>query len=136
MTAATPAESGPVEPTEWQPSEPRWWYLVLAVPVLTLVMLVVGFPVALFAMLAAVRFSVLLLFMLLLVVGVPLFAATVLLPLALYKDIEYVQSLDVQWDPDRDLYVLLGVVGIFVGMVSPVVATYYLYKRHTHLGRP
>lgn len=114
----------------------NWWYVAVVVPLLSAVMLFVGFPAVVAGLLIGVRAFVLLLFVLLLFVGLPLFVATLVLPIALYKDVEYVRSLDVDWEPDRDLFVLLAVVGIFVNLVSPVVALYYLYQRHVHVGRP
>lgn len=128
---ATPAET----PAGTQAGGSNWWYVAVAVPLLSAIMLVVGIPVVLAGILLGLR--VLFLVVLgLLIVGFPLFVATLLLPVALYKDIEYVQTLDIDWDPDRDLYVMLGVAGIFVNLLSPAVSLYYLYQRHVHVGRP
>lgn len=112
----------------------RWWYWIAAVPVVYVLSIVVGFPFALVAMFGLDSAFAVFVFVALFMV-LPGIITSIVLPYALYRDIESLPS-DNGWHPDRDLYVLLGLVGIFVAGVSPVVSLYYLYKRHEHLGVP
>lgn len=129
----------------------RWWYLVAAVPIAYVVPallaplvflfvltgslgIVAGGPPELFGAVGGVGFS--LLVVVIATVALAAVAVTLLLPVALYKDIELVDRSEVDWHPDRDLYVLMSVAGIFVSGLSAAVALYYLYRRHQHVGVP
>lgn len=116
-----------------QSEESQWWYLIAAVPVgyvfplLIFPLVFVGFMLDGGPALVGVGLFMFAMFVALVV--------SVILPIALYKDIELLPA-DVDWTPDRDLYVLVSIVGIFVQGVGAAVALYYLYKRHVHVGAP
>ncbi|PSQ42419.1 hypothetical protein BRD17_08810 [Halobacteriales archaeon SW_7_68_16] len=131
----------------------NWWYLIAAVPVVSIVAtaLVAGAILSFFAGIAVLPVDPsggglsgiglgLGVVGILLVVGLLLVSlvVTLLLPVALYYDIEAVTAADVGWDPDRELYLVLGILNIFVaqGLIGLVVSVYYLYQRHVHVGTP
>ena len=70
------------------------------------------------------------------VVTVLSFLLTVALPYALYRDISRLEAVGVvpDWDPDRSTYVLAAAVGLFVPVLSLLVSSHYLYRRHVHVG--
>lgn len=120
----------------------RWWYWIAAVPVYAVVtfflaglffLFVVGtgmggpgpMPVG-----PGVVFPLVVLLVL------PGLVLAVMLPVAFYFDATAVAESAVDWDPDPVLYALVGVVGIFVNVVGPVAALYYLYRRHRRVGVP
>lgn len=135
--------------TAAEPRSSDWWYLVAAVPVVYVVPFVLVAVAVVWLLFAAVGAGVSpdafalagglgfgLLMVGVLAVGALTVLVTLLLPVALYKDIEAVEHASPEWTPDRDLYVILSLAGLFVGGLSAVVALYYLYQRHAHVGVP
>lgn len=129
----------------------RWWYLIVAYPVVTLLiipaMLVLGgIAFAPFAVISpdpqpgigvvigllGIVFALLLL--------VTLFASLaifVMFPVALYMDARIVSKANYEWKPDPLVYGLLGVAQFVVTpFIGLLVALYYLFQRHEHLGVP
>lgn len=129
----------------------RWWYWIVAylvatvlfVPLVVVAVLavtaplllggpgtepVIGAPLGLFVVLfALLTFGI----------AVLAFVVAVMLPVALYLDARQVARATVDWDPDPVVY---GVLGLLQFVVTPVVgfvvALYYLYRRHEHVGVP
>lgn len=135
----------------------RWWYWIAAYPIVLLLVI----PVAVVGLIlfivpvavvgpgadpgpgAGAGFGAILVLVALLVVGLLViigllsFALIVMLPVALYLDARAVAAADVDWQPDPFLYGLLGILQLFVTpVIGIVVAAYYLYKRHVHVGVP
>lgn len=142
-------EERPDRSTAAEPRSADWWYLVAAVPVVYVVpFLLVGVALVwllfaavgagvspdAFALAGGLGFGLLMVGAL--AVGALTVLVTLLLPVALYKDIEAIEHADPEWTPDRDLYVIVSLAGLFVGGLSAVVALYYLYQRHVHVGVP
>lgn len=86
---------------------------------------------------APVAFVFLLVALLLLGFGILAFVVFVGLPIALYMDARRVGRADLDWRPDPFVY---GGLGLLQFVVTPVVgflvALYYLYQRHKHVGVP
>lgn len=121
----------PSETTPYRDSQ--WWYLIAVVPVAyVLPFLVFPLVFAGFMLDGGPALVGIGLFMFAMFVGV---VVSVILPIALYKDMSMIPA-DINWTPDRDLYILVSIVGIFTPGVSPAVSLYYLYKRHVHVGVP
>ncbi|MWG34446.1 hypothetical protein [Halomarina oriensis] len=74
-----------------------------------------------------------LVFVLLALVGLVL---SLLLPVALYFDAQAVTEANVGWRPDPTLFAGVAALGLFVQIVQPAVAFYYLYKRRQAVGTP
>lgn len=122
----------------------RWWYWIAAVPIYAVVTFLLFGLLFLFVAGAGmggpgmtpmpvgpgVVFPLVVLFV------IPGIVLAVMLPVAFYFDATAVAESAVDWDPDPVLYALVGVVGIFVNVVGPVAALYYLYRRHQHVGAP
>jgi hypothetical protein len=114
----------------------RWWYLIATVPVvysLTLalapmftVSVVLGEPIPTAGVFFSPQLTILLL-------GTPALLVTLALPLALHRDVQSLPA-GCDWTPDRELWVLLGAVGLFVPGYAPVVASYYLFRRIQRAG--
>ncbi len=127
----------------------RWWYAIAAVPITYAVSFLFGGVATIWALLLVLGAGMapnagivvgggisLLIFGALAVAAVTVLV-TVLLPVALYFDTELVAEVDsAGWNPDRDLYVIAALAGLFVSGLSAAVALYYLYRRHVHLGVP
>jgi len=131
----------------------RWWYWIAAYPVVSLllfpVLAIVAFatfstafvvgsgmepgpgPGMGFAFVGvAFGFLVFALFLLSLVVFL-------LLPAALYMDARAVARAGLDWTPDPLVYAVAGLLQFVVTpVVGLVVALYYLYRRHEHVGVP
>ena len=60
----------------------------------------------------------------------------ILLPVGLYMDGTSVTGAETGWQPDVTLYVVGGIVGVFLPLVSILVAGVYLYRRHRVIGVP
>lgn len=129
----------------------RWWYWIVAylvatvlfVPLVVLAVLAVVAPVfiagpgtgstigaplgLLFVLFALIAFGV----------AVLALVVAVMLPVALYLDARQVARAAVDWNPDPVVY---GVLGLLQFLVTPLVgflvALYYLYRRHEHVGVP
>ncbi|GAB3674279.1 hypothetical protein [Halopiger thermotolerans] len=71
-------------------------------------------------------------------IAVPTTALTLLLPVALYRDVGALEGTGALkgWDPDRHQYAIAAAGGLFVPGVSAAVSAYYLYRRHVHVGTP
>lgn len=130
----------------------RWWYWIVAYPVLAVLAIPLVLGVLIFA--AAILFTVeattsatapdvliiLTAFVVALlgvtVLGVAL-AIFVLLPVALYFDAKAVDESAFDWNPDPFVYALLAAMQFFVTpVIGFVVALYYLYHRHRVVGVP
>lgn len=71
------------------------------------------------------------------VLVLPLLGFLLLYPVALLGDVRYVRAASGEWQPNRLVYGLLGLVVLAtVGLASFLVSPYYLYRRHRHLGTP
>lgn len=159
------AESAPVETggDESTPSDveippldvvdSRWWYWIVAYPVVTLLFVplalilgtiglapyIVVSPDPLPQPLLGVAFGLLGLVVgvLLLILVLGSLAVFVMFPVALYMDSRAVSMAEYEWKPDPLLYGILGVVQFIVTpLVGLIVALYYLYQRHEHVGVP
>jgi len=131
----------------------RWWYWIVAYPVVTLLFIplviilgVIGLaPYVVISPdtqprpLLGVAFGLLGLVvgMLLLVLVLVSLAVFVMLPVALYMDSRAVSKAEYMWKPNPLLY---GIVGMIQFLLTPliglIVALYYLYCRHEHVGVP
>lgn len=120
----------------------RWWYWIAAVPVYALLSMLFGFALVFvfflagigdFAGLGLVAFALFFLF-----VGLPGLVLIVLFPIATYVDAKAVAEADLDWDPDPVLFGLLALASVLVSAftASVILALYYLYRRHQHVGTP
>lgn len=134
----------------------RWWYWIAAYPVYSLLAVPLALlAVVLFASVGAATapmgpagpdpgvggpamFGVVAL-----VVGIGAIYAllglvlTLLLPVALYLDATELTESTVTWSPDPILYGLVGLLNFLAApVVGIIVALYYLYRRHEHVGTP
>lgn len=139
---------------ESRPDEPsRWWYWIAAYPVYSLLSIpLVIFGLILFVPFGAVatpmgadpRFVGPLMFTLIVfVVGIGAIYAllglvlTLMLPVALYVDATEITESEPLWSPDPILYGLVGLLNFLAApVVGILVAVYYLYRRHEHVGTP
>lgn len=64
------------------------------------------------------------------------FALGFLLPVAVYKDAEFVLGRDAGWDPNPAMQFTLAFVSLVVPVGTVPYLSYYLYKRHTSVGVP
>jgi hypothetical protein len=146
------------EPTETSPTtapldgDSRWWYWIVAYPIYSLLAIPLAvFALILFASVGAtttpaadpqlvgpVFFAVVAL-----VIGVGAIYAllglvlTLMLPVALYVDATEISESAVPWSPDPILYGLVGLLNFLAApVVGIIVAAYYLYRRHEHVGTP
>jgi len=131
----------------------RWWYWIVAYPVVTflfipLILIFGVIGLAPFVVISpdpqpqpllAVVFGIIGLIMVLLIL-VLIFASLavlVMLPVALYMDSRAVSRADYEWKPEPLLYGVLGVLQFLVTpLIGLIVALYYLYRRHEHVGIP
>lgn len=136
---ASPATASPPSPAT---VDSRWWYVVAAVPVLSVAGFAVGllFFVFVFLLGFAGAPGGMELFVLLFVFGIPFAllggAVALAAPVALYFDAEAVTEAGVGWEPDAALYAVAALAGLVVPFLQPGVALYYLYQRHQHVGTP
>lgn len=103
-----------------------WWYLI----VLSLVGAVSAIPLALVALAMALPDAF---------VAVPATVGAVALsvfPLAVYKDAAHVRSESHRWRPNPATYLALAFLSLAVTAPQPLVACYYLYRRHRTVGVP
>jgi len=88
------------------------------------------------------------------VFGVPLVVLVAILPLAVFQDTRAIDCASVEWSPPGSIYALLSLCSWLVGVAmrllfvylsiaiiagsatSVVVALYYLWQRHEHVGVP
>lgn len=127
----------------------RWWYWIAAYPIVTLlfvplvILLAVlflapalivspnGAPRAFFGLMGIVLVVVIL------AIVMTSLLVFLLLPVALYMDARAVGTAPGDWEPDPLLYGLLGLLQFLTTpLVGLVVAVYYLYQRHVHVGIP
>lgn len=108
------------------PSDDRWWLVVAA----SLVATVAGVLFAGVGVLLETPGVVL--------AGVGLLGAVTfgVFPVAIYRDAAYVRARRGEWLPNPALYLALAFAGLFVGVLHPLVAGYYLARRHEELGVP
>lgn len=120
----------------------RWWYLIAAVPAFYLLVIVF---ISLFVIPAItggswspLSLNEPLIAQIAVILAIPSFLITLILPYALYRDIGLLNESEVptEWEPDQHEYAIAGAAGIFVTGVSFGVSVYYLYQRHVHLGVP
>lgn len=64
------------------------------------------------------------------------FALGLLLPVAVYRDAEYVRACDAGWDPNPAMQFTLAFVSLILPFLTVPYLGYYLYKRHTSVGHP
>lgn len=136
--------------------ESRWWYWIAAYPIALLLFVPLVAFIAVVGLVAATSVTVVdggpspgaaptviavivgavLVFLILTVIIVSI-ALIVLLPIALYMDARAVSEAAVDWQPDPFLYGILGVLQIFITpVIGVIIAVYYLYRRHEHVGVP
>ncbi|MFC7167154.1 hypothetical protein [Halospeciosus flavus] len=117
------------------PTESRWWYWLVAAPVLTLVELVLGA-----ALLATVSVSGGGFDPAHLVVVAPYtlvaLAVRLLFPVAIFFDARAVRTANLDWRPSSERYALAGVVAVPIPLADCLVAGYYLRLRARHVGVP
>lgn len=63
-------------------------------------------------------------------------ALLILLPVGLYFDGKHVTAVDMGWRPDVTLYVVAGLFGVALPLLSVITAGVYLYRRHRAIGIP
>lgn len=144
-TADTPDSAG-VDPLDsYLPDagvDSRWWYWIAAVPVYALLSMLFGFLLVFVFILAGVADTAglgLVAFALFVVfVAVPGLVLTILFPIATYVDAKAVAEADLAWDPDPALFGVLALASVLVSAftASVLLALYYLYRRHQHVGTP
>ena len=134
-----------------QPVASRWWYWIVAYPVVGLLAIPFFGLVAVFffvtmatiegaggtiagpVILVVMLFAAILAFSFVLLA----FVVFVMLPVALYFDAKAVAQTDLDWEPDPFVYAILGALQFFVTpIIGLMVAIYYLYRRHTDVGVP
>lgn len=139
------------EPTTYERS--RWWYWIAAYPVYSLL----SIPLVIFGLILFVPFGAvatpmgadpqfvgpLMFSLIVLVVGIGAIYAllglvlTLMLPVALYIDATEITDSELLWSPDPILYGLIGLLNFLAApVVGILVAVYYLYRRHEHVGTP
>lgn len=108
------------------PNDDRWWLVVAA----SLVAAVAGILFAGVGFLLDTPSVVL--------AGVGLLGAVTfgVFPVAVYRDAAYVRARRGEWLPNPAFYLALAFAGLFVGLLHPLVAGYYLARRHEELGVP
>lgn len=156
---STPAETGPestpsdVEIPPLDVVDSRWWYWIVAYPVVTLLFIPLAIIFGLIGLVPAVVISpdpqpqpllgvafgllgliVGVLFLVLILVSLAVF---VMLPVSLYMDSRAVSKAEYEWKPSPLLYGILGVLQFLVTpLIGLIVALYYLFRRHEHVGVP
>lgn len=131
----------------------RWWYWIAAYPIYSLL----SIPLVIFGLILFVPFGAVatpmgadpqfvgpLMFSLIaLVVGIGAIYAllglvlTLMLPVALYVDATEITESELLWSPDPILYGLIGLLNFLAApVVGILIAVYYLYRRHEHVGTP
>ncbi|RQH00792.1 hypothetical protein [Natrarchaeobius oligotrophus] len=108
---------------------PGWsgWWLVVAV---SLAMTVVGIATAVVAIVLAIPGLV---WAALGLTGAIVFGT---FPIAIHQDAAYVCVYGDSWRPNPGLYLGVAFVSLFVPPLQPLVAGYYLYRRHQTIGVP
>lgn len=155
---STSLDTGRPERTPSDPEIPpldvvdsRWWYWIVAYPVVALliipaILVLGGVALAPFfaispdpqpAVGVVVGLLGIAIALLLLVTLLASLAVFVVFPVALYMDARVVSKADYEWKPDPVVYGLLGVLQFVVTpLIGLLVALYYLFRRHEHLGVP
>lgn len=125
-----PEERVLVAPTAVESS--RWWYWIAAYVLYVGVVFSATTLATFEGLLPPVRFRSVMggLFVL---VGIGVFVLAVA---AVYVDGRSLHRADSPWRPAYSWYLLGILVGTVVYPVGPLVAAYYLYQRHRHLGSP
>ncbi|QLC34550.1 hypothetical protein EFA46_010155 [Halarchaeum sp. CBA1220] len=107
----------------------RWWLLVLAMPVVTVIEACLGFLLVGFAYESIGRMDP----VMVLAPAAPFIAVAllvrVLLPVALYNDAKAVRDADVAWNPDPANWGFLGLGLIVVPLLDSALAITYLTLR-------
>ncbi|WP_336343405.1 hypothetical protein [Halalkalicoccus ordinarius] len=154
--AELPKTSTDPEATAAVDDESRWWYWIAAYPVYSLLAIPLTLlAVVLFASVGAATAPMgpagpdrgvvgpAMSGVVALVVGIVAIYAllglvlTLLLPVALYLDATELTESTVAWSPDPILYGLVGLLNFLAApVVGIIVALYYLYRRHEHVGTP
>lgn len=148
-------ESSPArtEPTTDERERSRWWYWIAAYPIYSLL----SIPLVIFGLILFVPFGAiatpmgadpqfvgpLMFSLIVLVVGIGAIYAllglvlTLMLPVALYIDATEITESELLWSPDPILYGLVGLLNFLAApVVGILIAVYYLYRRHEHVGTP
>ncbi|WP_336035909.1 hypothetical protein [Halobacterium yunchengense] len=131
------------------PADSRWWYWVAAVPAFYVVATVAGFLFGALAFAFALTgaeygpgigapvglgfFGAFVLFAFLAAVGGLL---SLVFPVAIYLDADAVAETPGDWQPDPELYGVLGLVGVVAQPLQAPLGVYYLYRRHQSEGVP
>ena len=104
---------------------PKWW-LVIA---LSLVSTIVGLTTAVIAYVLAMPS--------LLATGIGFAGAVAfgLFPIAIHQDAAYLSTRRVPWNPNPGAYLGLAFLSLFVPVIQPVLATYYLLRRRRVMRR-
>lgn len=151
--AELPKTSTEPEATAAIDDESRWWYWIAAYPVYSLLAIPLTLlAVVLFASVGAATAPMgpdpqvvgpAMSGVVALVVGIVAIYAllglvlTLLLPVALYLDATELTESTMAWSPDPILYGLVGLLNFLAApVVGIIVALYYLYRRHEHVGTP
>lgn len=100
------------------PSETSWWWYGVAFSLV----LAIGLG-AMGSLVSGVWFSTVVI-------------VTAILPVCLYKDAVYVCASESEWKPNPATYFTAALVSAIFVVVQPLIAGFYLYKRHTHVGNP
>lgn len=124
----------------------QWWYWIAIHPIVVLVSIPVAVSAIVYLLLAPVVIRPELHTIPLigaelggLLLGLVLFTSVlaVILPIAFYMDAYAVRQSGADWAPDPHLYAFLGVLQVVATpLLGIVVAIYYLFRRHQHVGVP
>lgn len=108
---------------------PGWseWWLVVAVSLATTV---IGLVATVVAVVLAFPGP------LLTVIGLSGAIAFGTFPIAIHQDAAYVSTRSNAWRPNPGLYLGFAFLTLFVAPLQPVLAGYYLFRRHRTLGTP
>jgi hypothetical protein len=115
--------------------EDGYWVLILLQPISTLCVL--GVLLLLVAVSVVVQPLPSAVFVIVFGVATAFLIVSIcLLPIALYRDIQYVSTLSASWSPPAAAYVGLGLIAVLLPALADPLAIAYLYRRakHTEFG--
>ncbi|WP_231190247.1 hypothetical protein [Haladaptatus sp. DYF46] len=120
----------------------RWWYLIAIIPIIELLMASIAgatfFLVFALDQTQILGFNETTIAMAMVLLSIVVFLVMILLPYAVYRDLELLEEYVTltQWRFDRHQFLIGAVAGVFLPILGFGVALYYLYQRHHHVGIP
>jgi hypothetical protein len=107
------------------PAGPSWWWigvsLTLATTVAGVVVAVVGFVVGRLELVSTA-------------IGLAGVVAVGVFPVAIHQDAAYVCNQESNWHPNPAAFLAVALLSLFVPVVQPPLAAYYLVRRYRALG--